>query len=64
MKNQPVISFWSSILNTCGRGAERSYRKVKIFKSYTVRRPGTMSAIEISVTPACCTVGVKGEEGG
>jgi hypothetical protein len=50
-------------LNTCGREAERSYRKVKIF-IYTGRLTGTMSGIEISVTPACCTGGVRGEVGG
>jgi len=57
MKNQPVNSFWSSLMHTCGRGAERSYKKVKVFTSYIARLTGTMSAIDISVTPACCTEG-------
>ena len=60
MKNQPVSSFWSSLLNTCGRGTGRSYRKVKYFLSYKARRTGTMSAIERGVTPAYCTEGLRG----
>jgi hypothetical protein len=60
MKNQQMVSFWPSLLNTCGRGADRSYRKVMIFISYTARLTGTMSAIEISVTPACCSGGGGG----